>query len=148
MLSTGPGGNKVTASTARAAATLLVLAAIVGGCRPDPSTSRGTAERFLDAHYVAIDLAEAAGWTSGIARRKVEQEIELTRGQAIDDTTRKPVVHYRLLEEHADGADAVNYLFRGSITVDGSDSFERRWLVTVRREEPGWRVTNWQELGE
>ncbi len=125
-----------------------MLVVFAGGCRPDPSTARGTAERFLDAHFVAIDLHEAVGWTSGVARRKVEQEIELTRGVAIDESTRKPVVHYRLLEEHSDGADAVNYLYRGNITVDGSESFERRWLVTVRREAPGWRVTNWQELAE
>ena len=37
-------------------------------------------------------------------------------------------------------------LYRGSIAVDGADSFERRWLVTVRREPEGWRVTNYQEL--
>ena len=125
----------------------LLLALLAAGCAPDPATPRGTAERFLDAHYVRIDLPTALEFTSGVARRKVEDELRLVAGQAIDETTRKPSVHYRLLEEHPDGEHAVNYLYRGTISVEDADRFERRWLVTVRREEGGWRVTNYQELG-
>src|SRR5205823_3217830 len=44
------------------------------------------------------------------------------------------------------GADMVNYLYRGTIVVEDADRFERRWLVTVRRGDGGWRVTNYQEL--
>jgi hypothetical protein len=126
----------------------LLAALLVVGCHPDPSTARGTAESFLDAHYVRIDLAGALAFTSGLARRKVEAEIGLTQGQAIDESTRTPSVHYRLLEEHPDGESAVNYLYRGSIVVEDADRFERRWMVTVRREADGWRVTNYQELAE
>jgi hypothetical protein len=129
------------------AATALVLATSPA-CRPDPSTARGTAERFLDAHYVAIDLAQALPFTSGLARQKVEQEMDLVRGIAIDETTRKPVVHYTLLEEHPEDAQATKFLYRGDIAVDGAEGFERRWLVTVRREADGWRVTNYQEFAE
>jgi hypothetical protein len=32
--------------------------------------------------------------------------------------------------------------------VADADRFERRWMVTVRREGEGWRVTNYQELAE
>jgi len=146
MVSTGPGRNKVTATTVRVAALLVVLAA--PGCRPDPSTARGAAERFLDAHYVAINLPEALTLTSGVAHHKVEEEIGLTRGQRIDETTRKPTVHYRLLEEHPDGELAVNFVYLGTIAVEDADRFQRRWLVTVRREDAGWLVTNYQEFGE
>jgi len=118
----------------------------MASCRPDPSTPRGTAERFLDAHYVHIDLPAALPFTSGLARKKVESEIELVRGVAIDESTRKPSVHYTLLEERPDGSEAVSYLYRGRIAVDGADGFERRWLVTVRQEPEGWRVTNYQEF--
>jgi hypothetical protein len=149
MVSTAPGRNKVT--TMRAASLRLLLCGLttilgVAACRPDPSTSRGTAERFLDAHYVHIDLKSALPFTSGVARHKVESEIELVRGVEIDETTRKPTVHYSLLEEHADGTQAVSYVYRGRIAVDGADTFERRWLVTVRQEPEGWRVTNYQEF--
>jgi hypothetical protein len=125
----------------------LLLALLAAGCAPDPATPRGTAERFLDAHYVRIDLPGALEFTTGVARHKVEDELRLVQGQPIDETTRKPSVHYRLLEEHPDGEHAVNYLYRGTISVEDADRFERRWLVTVRFAEGGWRVTNYQELG-
>lgn len=126
-------------------APLILLA--VAACGPDSSTARGVAEKFLDAHYVRIDLAAARDVTTGVARHKLENEIRLVEGQPIDETTRKPIVHYRLLEERPDGAEAVNYLYLGSITVADADRFEQRWLVTVRRDGEGWRVSNFQELG-
>ena len=67
-----------------AARLALVLASVVLGCRPDPSTPRGTAERFLDAHFVHIDLPAALEFTAGLARHKVEDEIRLVAGQAIE----------------------------------------------------------------
>jgi hypothetical protein len=148
MVSTGSGRNKLrTRDGIIGALVPLLLALLGGGCAPDPATPRGTAERFLDAHYVRIDLAGALPYTTGVARRKVEDELRLVAGQTIDETTRKPSVHYRLLEEHPDGEHAVNYLYRGTIAVEDADRFERRWLVTVRRGGDGWRVTNYQELG-
>jgi hypothetical protein len=135
--------------TARALTTLLLtLALVVSGCRPGPSTPRGTAERFLDAHYVRIDLPSALEFASGLARHKVEDEIGLVAGQTIDDSTRKPIVHYALVEERPEGDAAVSYLYRATIVVEDADRLERRWLVTVRREDAGWRVTNYQELAE
>jgi hypothetical protein len=131
-----------------ATAVLLVLGALlVVACRPDAATPRGAAERFLDAHYVRIDLPTARDLASGLARSKVEDEIRLVDGQQIDDSTRKPTIHYKLLEEHPDGDAAVNLLYRADITVEDADPFERRWLVTVRREDGVWRVANYQELG-
>lgn len=151
MVSTGPGRNKVTATTTRATPLrrllwLGVLAAGAAACRADPATPRGAAERFLDAHYVRIDLPAALAGTTGLARRKVESEIELVRGVAIDEATRPPTVHYALLEERPDGPEAVRFVYRGRILPDGADAFERRWLVTVRREADGWRVSNYEEL--
>ena len=149
MVSTDLGRNKVT--TARVAGLRLFFGGMLAilsmaSCRPDPSTPRGTAERFLDAHYVHIDLPAALPFTSGLARQKVESEIGLVRGVEIDETTRKPSVHYSLLEERPDGEQAVTYVYRGRIAVDGAEGFERRWLVTVRQEPEGWRVTNYQEF--
>jgi hypothetical protein len=147
MVSTGSGRNKLRTRADTVVSLLLVASALLlPGCRSDPSTPRGTAELFLDAHYVRIDLPAALPFTTGVARQKVEDEIRLVSGQTIDETTRKPTVHYKLLEEHPDGDRAVNYLYHGSIAVEDADRFERRWLVTVRRADDGWRVTNYQEF--
>jgi hypothetical protein len=145
---TAPGRDKVRPERSIAALAVAVLMVVCAGCRADPSTARGTAERFLDAHYVEIDLPSALPFTSGVARQKVEQEIALTKGVEIDDTTRKPIVRYALLEEHPDDEGGTKFLYRGKILLDGSDGFERRWLVTVRQEPPGYRVTNYQEFNE
>src|SRR5579884_1739472 len=132
MLSTQSGRDKVTRMNVRAL--LLVLAGVLlAGCRPDPSTARGTAERFLDAYYVMIDLRGALPYTAGLARDKVERGIALTAGQAIDASTEKPAVRYALLDEHPAGADVVQFAYRGTVSPPGSESFERRWLLTVRR---------------
>jgi len=143
MVSTDPGRNKVR-TRPRIALVLSLL--LVAGCRAAADTPRGTAERFLDAHYVRIDLPAALEFTADLARHKVEDELRLVQGQAIDEGTRKPSVHYRLLEEHPDGSAAVRYLYRGSITVEDADRLERRWLVTVRFAEGGWHVTNYEEF--
>ena len=142
MLSTASGRNKLRMRHG----TIALLALLLGACRADPATPRGTAELFLDAHYVHIDLPEALRFTTGVAHQKVEDEIRLTAGQSIDETTRKPSVHYRLLEERRDGDAAVNYVYRGRIAVEDADTFEHRWLVTVRFADGAWHVTNYQEL--
>lgn len=136
------------ARTIAAVALGAVVAATSGGCRADPSTARGTAERFLDAHYVEINLPQALPYTSGLARKKVQDEMELVKGVHIDDTTYKPVVRYTFLEEHPDEGGGAKFLYRGRIVVDGGEGFDRRWLVTVRQETDGYRVTNYQELAE
>ena len=124
----------------------LAAALLASACRPDGSTARGTAERFLDAHYVRIDLPAALEFTTGVARHKVESELALVKGQPIDETTRKPSVYYTLLEERPESEHAVSYVYRGTITVEDADRFDRRWLLTVRLEEGGWHVTNYQEI--
>jgi hypothetical protein len=134
--------------TTAALAWIVLGAATLAACRADPSSARGTAERFLDAHYVEIDLPSALPFTSGLARQKVEHEMTLVKGVEIDDTTRKPIVRYALLEEHPDDEGGTKFLYRGKILVDGADGFERRWLVTVRPEADGFRVTNYQEFAE
>jgi hypothetical protein len=153
MVSTRPGRNKVRTRHSAAlraclvAAGAFLLAAVA--CGTDAASPRGVAERFLDAHYVQIDLRAALGVTAGVARRKIESEIGLTAGQEIDASTRAPHVRYRLLEERGGEDGAQTYLYEGRITVEDADTFSRRWLVTVRRVDPeSWRVTNFQEFGE
>src|SRR6187397_2134684 len=79
MLSTGSERNKVSLPLIRRDGSVLTLSmlafVLLVACRPDASTPQGTAERFLDAHYVRIDLREALPLTSGLARHKVEDEM-------------------------------------------------------------------------
>jgi hypothetical protein len=125
---------------------MLAIVAALAGCRAGADTPQGTAERFVDAHYVDIDLAAAKPFCVGPALAKVEEEQRLTSGQVIDESTRKPRVHYSLLEKKEDGADRVSFMFEGSIRVEDAGTFTRKWMVTTRKEADGWRVSNFDEF--
>jgi hypothetical protein len=119
---------------------------LLAACRTDPNSSRGTAEQFVDQHYVHFNLAAAKPFCSGLALRKLEDELRLTAGHAIDEGTRLPKVRYRLLEEKHD-AQTASFVFEGTIEPDGADPFTSKWLVTVRQQDGIWKVSNFEELG-
>jgi hypothetical protein len=125
----------------------VITLALLAGCQPGADTPQGTAERFLDAHYVRMNLADAKEYTTGVARSKVEEMQHLVGDQVIDDSTRKPHVSYDLQETRDEGEDRVSFLFEGKIRVEGADDFTRHWLVSTRKEPDGaWRVSNFQEF--
>jgi len=128
-----------------AGAWIAACAMILGACAGSEGTPRAVAERFLDAHYVRIDLPASRAYTDGLAQRKVDDEIRLTNGQAIDDATRAPRVHYRLLQEQARGDDVVSYTYDATFRIDGADPLHRTLQLTVRRGGEGWKVTNYHE---
>lgn len=120
---------------------LLALA----GCRGEGGkTAQGAAEAFMDGHYVEIDLAKAREFTVGLARSKIDEELRLTSGQAIDVATRKPRVYYKLLQRRESGGRTA-FVYELTIRPDGADEFNRSLMIRVRREEAGWRVSNYME---
>ena len=114
-------------------------------CQPDPHTAQGTAELFLDAHYVRIDLPAARAYCAGFARNRVEEEIRLTEGLTIDATTRQPRVYYELLEETPRGAASVSFLYKADFDVDGAGRLTKNIVLTLRNQAEGWRVINYRE---
>jgi hypothetical protein len=124
---------------------LLILAGSLAACRSDPNSARGVAEGFVDQHYVNMRLADARPFCTGLALRKIEEEQRLTAGQVIDDSTRLPTIRYRLLDERAD-AQTANFVFEGTIHVEGADVFVRRWIITTRQTEGTWKVSNFEEM--
>lgn len=117
---------------------------LISACGPDVSTARGVAEEFVDQHYVGIDLQKAKELSVSIALDKINEEIRLTAGQAIDASTQKPRVHYTLLEKK-EGDQRASFLFEGSIQSSDNTSFTRKWLVTTRKEGNRWKVSNFTE---
>ena len=123
---------------------LVFVAAMVSalGCKP-ANTPRAVVDRFIEAHYIAINLKSSERWCTGLALDKLHKEEALTLGQAIDDETRKPVIHYKLKDQR-DGKDRVTYLFLATIDVPDGGSFEKKWMITARKEgrRPGrYRIT-------
>ncbi len=124
----------------------LALAALAVACTPDTDTAGGVAQAFLDEHYVRMDLAAALEHCTGLARHKVEEEIRLIEGQEIDGTTMKPSVSYSLAEERATGENRKTFLYDGEVRLRGGGEFEMRWMVSVKRDEGVWKVSNFQEM--
>lgn len=122
----------------------LLMAAFLAACNRDLSTAQGVVEEFLDQYYVHIDLQKAKGQTSGLATEKINEELRLTAGQAIDASTRKPKVHYRLLEKK-EGAGRASFLYEGTIEVEDAATFTRRWIILARKEGERWKVSNFTE---
>jgi hypothetical protein len=143
-----PNRTPLMAGTVRvrsAPPALLLALLALAACRPGLDTAQGTAERFVDAHYVNINLAEAKPFCVGPALTKIEDEQRLTTGQVIDESTRKPRVGYTLLEKRAEGSDRASFLFEGTIRVADADPFTRKWMITTRKDASGWRVSNYDE---
>ena len=124
-----------------AGALFVVVAAACGGAASD---ARSAAEAFLDAHYVRIDLQSAREHASGLARDKIEKEIELTKDQEITGETHQPRVNYRL-HRGDESPTAAQYAYELTIRATGSDPFAKLVMLTVRKQEGGWKVTNYNE---
>lgn len=125
---------------------LLGASLLASACEPsDPA--RAGAERFIDRYYVEINLPEAKKHATGFATAKLDREMELLEGIDAPESSGKPHVNYRFLEERA-GSDAEHrgFLYELTITFGGGAEVVRRALVTVRGSNQDWRVANFQEL--
>jgi len=127
----------------RTALALLLFAVVA--CHADDKTSQGVAERFVDQHYVQIDLAGAKPYCTGVALQKIEEEQRLTQGQTIDESTRRPTVRYRLLQK-SEEADHQTFVYEGTISVEDAGTFNRKWLISTRRDGAVWKVSNFEEF--
>ena len=123
----------------------VLLTVIACACGRDLKSAQGVADEFVDQHYVNIDLQRAREYAVGLARDKIDDEIRLTRGQAIDAGTRKPKVHYELIEKKQESDARISFFYKGTIEVEDAPEFTRRWLVVARKEGDGWRVSNFTE---
>ena len=125
-------------------ATFVLPFALMMGCGRDLQTARGVAEEFVDQHYVNFDLHKAKLYAVSVALAKLEEEIRLTAGHPIDASTQKPRVNYSLLEKKESDKRST-YLYEGRIQSDDGTAFTRKWLITARLENNGWRVSNFTE---
>ena len=123
----------------------MAMVPVLSACHSDSTGARGIAEGFVDQHYVRMDLEAAKPFCTGLALQKLSNEQRLTQGQQIDESTRKPAVHYRLIETKDDAEHPV-FVFQGTIDVEDAGQFTRKWLLSMRRDGDGWKVANFEEF--
>ena len=122
----------------------LAVAALSAAACTRFNSPRGVVDRFITAHYMAIDLKAAEPLCTGLALDKLHQEMKLTQGQSIDEATRKPVIHYKLKAER-DAPGHIQYVFRATIDVPEGGSFKRNWMISARKEGDTWKVSDFNE---
>ncbi len=127
----------------------LILALVITGisstygCTPKNS-ARGVVERFIEEHYMAIDLKATEPLCTGLALDKIRKELELTAGQVIDESTRKPTIHYTLKQSREDTGH-VTFLFKARVDVPDGGSFNKFWMISARRDGDIWKISNYSE---
>ena len=123
---------------------VFLLPALLAGCTPKNS-ARGVVDQFIEARYITIDHQRMQSLCSGLALDKIHDEMKLTEGQSIDQSTRKPVVHYSLQQTRNQAADRVTYLFKARIDVPEGGTFQKFWMITARESGGVWKVSNYSE---
>jgi len=125
---------------------LALLVPAVSACRHSMDTPRGVSDAFVDAYFVRIDLDAARSLSSGLAQKKIDEELELTSQVEIDAETHQPRINYTL--QHAsEEPQQAQYAYELTIRPPGLEPFERLAMVTVRNQDGAWRVTNYS-VGE
>jgi len=122
----------------------LVLGLIGASACSEANPARDGADRFVDSYYVEIDLPRAKENAVGLARAKVERQIELLKGVERPESESKPTVYYRLLEERH--GERPGFVYELTISLGGGETVKRRALVIVREEAGAWRAANFEEL--
>jgi len=113
------------------------------GCDP-ADARRVVAEDFIDRLFVIIDQQSARELATGLAVKKLDEEIRLRGDVQIDTSTRQPQITYSFLESRGDEQQPTSSLvYELYVSPDGADEFTRRLVLTLRQVENEWRVGNY-----
>jgi hypothetical protein len=118
---------------------LLILSACAAR-HPSEVVARG----FLDSYYVATDLHAAEQFTDGLAHEKVLASLQLTSGQVINGSTKRPTVSYKLHSKSIDETEA-EYIFFVRIKPADFDVLFQKTRLIVRLRDGEWRVTQFSD---
>lgn len=128
----------------RTAGLLLLSLAAACGRSEGPE---GIAHRFMDDYYVRVDLGAAKRVAGGLAAKKLDDAVALTRGQSLAGATEGRSVSYALLSRQQDG-NRHSFLYEVRIRLSGGGEFTRKAVLLVGQSDGTWRVTNFNESGQ
>ena len=118
----------------------LAFAALLAcGCA---QTAERVGDRFVDLYLVEIDQARARELTSGLATKKLDDELRLVADvrRTVDRAAAKPTVFYRRRSARVEGERAQ---LAYDVTVKfGADATKKNALLSMERTDGRWRVAN------
>ncbi len=102
------------------------------------------ADRFMEAYYAAADLGEALKLADGLAAKKIQDQLQLTRGQSGPQTSQGRRVSYNRIDRNT-VEGKLFYRYEVRIDIQGGGTFTRKSLLAMGQGPNGWRVTNFTE---
>ena len=108
-----------------------------------PSPSQQMANQFIEAYYVQINLKSAEVLTSGLAKEKLDKQMQLVQGAGAEPLSEKPRVTFALIKKDSDSADSATYVYEVRTHVE--DVGKRMVFVKLRQESGAWKVTQFTE---
>lgn len=119
--------------------TWVALLLALGGCGRGPAE---VADKFVDLYFVETDQARARGLASGLADKKLEDEVKLVTEirRTTDPEAQKPTVFYHRRDLRVEG-DRANATY--DVTVQyGHDETAKNAMVSLERMAGEWRIAN------
>lgn len=109
------------------------------------SGPEAAANRFMDLYYVAVDLPGARRVAEGLAAKKIDDQLALTRGLPTGEARRGREISYQLMEKKGEDNHQF-FLFDVLIKAKGEAPFTRKALIAVAKTGSDWRVTNFRDF--
>jgi transposase len=123
---------------------LCIVLAILGCSRSD--SAQGVADRFVQAYYVQIDQAQALEFTTGLARERLQQELQLVaslrRGSSLEQA--RPKVSYSLARTQSAGQQVL-VVYDLTITPPQVKPILKKILIITEQFGEQWKVINFAE---
>lgn len=112
-------------------------------CHP-AAESQKIAEKFMDAYYVRLSVAEALPLTADLAKEKTEGQLKLLQEAGGPDATQdRPRVTYKLIDRMTAATDTATYIFE--VRTHMEDVGKRMVFVKLRKEGKNWVITQFSE---
>ncbi len=110
------------------------------------SSPEDLANEFLFRYFIELNQRGALELSSGLARDKLEEEIELTQSirmtPDLDLAKHKPFLDYKLVNTQRRGEDGMTLFYDISIESPGGSPSKREVVLTTSRIDGAWKVTN------
>src|SRR5438128_1972874 len=120
---------------------VIMVALLLVGCDRQASPERA-ADRFVDLYFVEIDQARARELASGLARQKLDDELQLVKEvrRTVTPDQAKPTIGYERT-----GLTPMGERARATYDVhirQGGDESHRRVMLGLERIDGRWTVSN------
>lgn len=109
-----------------------------------PSPSQQVADQFMEAYYVRVSVKEATAFADGLAKEKLQGQLDLMAGDGGPDSAKNiPHVTLSLIDKQHPSADEATYVYEVRTSVE--DVGKRTVFVKMRQEGGKWVVTQFTE---